>query len=39
MSYPALNLSFERYTPSINYALIDFIAPFPFLEICKEMYL
>jgi len=39
LSYPAVNLSDNSYTPSINKAMTDLIAPFAFLDLCINMYM
>ena len=37
--YPALNLNYESYTPSLLTSLNDMILPHTFLKICLEAYL
>ena len=37
--YPALNLNFNNYTPSLLTALNDTILPHTFLKICAKSYL
>ena len=37
--YPALNLNFYNYTPSLLTSLNDMILPHTFLKICLEAYL
>lgn len=39
LSYPALNLSKEHYTPSLLYSFIDEFVPYSFLEACLASYL
>eukprot|EP00347_Sterkiella_histriomuscorum_P013953 403362725 len=39
LCYPALNLSFSDFSPSILLALDDPILPFPFLKMCLESYI
>jgi len=38
MAYPALNLNFHLYTPSLLIALDDQVLPHTFLKICLESY-
>jgi len=38
LCYPALNLSFKEFVPSVLLALDDPILPFPFLKMCIESY-
>lgn len=37
--YPALNLNFKNYTPSLLTSLNDMILPHTFLKICLKAYL
>jgi hormone-sensitive lipase len=37
--YPALNLNFNNYTPSLLSSLNDMILPHTFLKICLTAYL
>lgn len=37
--YPALNLNFNDYTPSLLTALNDMILPHTFLKLCLKAYL
>ena len=37
--YPALNLNFNNYTPSLIHALNDMILPHTFLKICLNAYM
>lgn len=37
--YPALNLNFQDYTPSLLTALNDMILPHTFLKLCLKAYL
>jgi hormone-sensitive lipase len=37
--YPALNLNFNTYTPSLLTALNDMILPHTFLKLCLKAYL
>ena len=37
--YPALNLNYNNYTPSLLTSLNDMILPHTFLKICLESYL
>lgn len=37
--YPALNLNFNNYTPSLLTALNDTILPHTFLKICAKAYI
>lgn len=39
MVYPALNLNYHNYTPSLLTALNDMILPHSFLKICLKAYL
>ena len=39
MAYPALNLNYFDYTPSLLTALNDLILPHSFLKICLKSYL
>jgi hormone-sensitive lipase len=39
MSYPALNLTYRCYTPSLLQALEDIILPHTFLKFCLECYM
>ena len=39
MVYPALNLNYNNYTPSLLTSLNDMILPHTFLKICLESYL
>lgn len=39
MAYPALNLNYFDYTPSLLTALNDMILPHTFLKICLKSYL
>lgn len=39
MVYPALNLDEKAFTPSLLYALEDFILPHTYLKICAKAYL
>lgn len=39
LAYPALNLTYKTYTPSLLTALNDMILPHTFLKICLKAYL
>lgn len=39
MVYPALNLNYRNYTPSLLTSLNDMILPHTFLKICLKAYL
>lgn len=39
MSYPALNLNYHNYTPSLLISLEDFILPHTFLKYCLSCYI
>ena len=39
MIYPALNLNYKSYTPSLLSSLNDLILPHTFLKICLECYI
>jgi len=39
LSYPALNLNWKRFTPSMLISLEDFIIPHTFMRVCIDTYI
>ena len=39
LSYPALNLDKNFYTPSFSNIFTDIVVPFSFLEVCLDSYI